>query len=183
MQEFGCGFVPLYADYAQMIDCTVEALDEYGRWLGEQVRTYDPRAEPIGDLRDLLVEVHEVLGAVNRIAHQGDGEERYGIDMSDLPSIEIPEGIDTSYPVWAMSSTGGMLTGECADCVETILDVIRAQNPDLDEDDLVQREDLPDGRTESARGVYDRIPSDEDLATENVGGWLPVEEPILHGND
>lgn len=42
---------------------------------------------------------------------------------------------------------------------------------------------LPDGRTESARGVYDRIPSDEDLATENVGGWLPVEEPILHGND
>jgi len=42
---------------------------------------------------------------------------------------------------------------------------------------------LPDGRTESARGVYDRIPSDEDLATENGGGWLPVEEPILHGND
>ena len=42
---------------------------------------------------------------------------------------------------------------------------------------------LPDGRTESARGVYDRIPSDEDLATENGGGWLPVEEPILHGID
>ncbi len=39
---------------------------------------------------------------------------------------------------------------------------------------------LHDGRTESARGVYDRIPSDEDLATENGGGWLPVEDPILN---
>ncbi len=118
MQEFGNGFVPRYADYALMIDCTVEALDEYGRWLGEQVRAYDPRAEPIEDLRDLLAEVHEVLGAVNQITHQGDGEERYGIDMSDLPSIEIPEGIDTAYPVWAMSSDGGTLTGECADRVD-----------------------------------------------------------------
>ena len=89
--------------------------------------------------------MREVLGAVNRIAHQGDGEERYGIDMSDLPSIEIPEWIDTSsYPIWAMSATGGVLTGECADRVETILDVIQTQNPDLDEDDLVQREDLPE---------------------------------------
>ncbi len=118
MQDFGNGFVPRYGDYALMIDCTVEALDEYGRWLGEQVRAYDPRAEPIEDLRDLLAEVHEVLGAVNQITHQGDGEERYGIDMSDLPSIEIPEGIDTAYPVWAMSSDGGMLTGECADRVD-----------------------------------------------------------------
>ena len=42
---------------------------------------------------------------------------------------------------------------------------------------------LPDGRTESARGAHDCIPSDDDLATENGGGWLPVEEPILHGND
>ena len=91
MQEFGNGFVPRYADYALMIDCTVEALDEYGRWLGEQVRAYDPRAEPIGDLRDLIIEVREVLGAVNQIAGVGDGEERYGIDMSDLPSIEVPE--------------------------------------------------------------------------------------------
>ncbi|MDI6720462.1 MAG: hypothetical protein QMD46_12700 [Methanomicrobiales archaeon] len=143
MQEFGCGFVPLYADYAQMIDCTVEALDEYGRWLGEQVRAWKP-SESIEDLRDLLAEVREVLGARNRISGVGLGEDWYGIDMSYLPSIEIPEGIDTSYPVWAMSSDGGMLTGECADCVETILDVIQTQNPDLDEDDLVQREDLPE---------------------------------------
>lgn len=90
MQKFGNGFVPRFADYALMIDCTVEALDDYGRWLGEQVRAWKP-TESIEDLRDLIAEVHEVLGAVNQIARVGDGEERYGIDMSDLPSIEIPE--------------------------------------------------------------------------------------------
>ena len=90
MQEFGNGFVPRFADYALMIDCTVEALDDYGRWLGEQVRAWKP-TESIEDLRDLIVEVREVLGAVNQITQQGDSEERYGIDMSDLPSIEIPE--------------------------------------------------------------------------------------------
>ena len=122
MEKFGNGFVPRYADYAQMIDCTVEALDEYGRWLGEQVRAWNP-SESIEDLRDLLVEVHEVLGAVNQIAHQGDGEERYGIDMSDLPSIEIPEGVDTAYPVWAVDKRGMALVGPGADEVESVEEV------------------------------------------------------------
>ncbi len=91
MEKFGNGFVPRYADYALMIvDGTVEDLDRYGNWLGEQVRTWKP-SDSIEDLCDLLVEVHEVLGAINQIAGVGDSEERYGIDMSVLPSIEIPE--------------------------------------------------------------------------------------------
>ena len=90
MERFGNGFVPRYADYALIIDGTVEALDKYGDWLGAQVRAWKP-SESIEDLRDLIIEVHEVLGAVNQIAQQGDSEKRYGIDMSVLPSIEIPE--------------------------------------------------------------------------------------------
>ena len=91
MQEFGNAFVPRYADYGLMfVDGTVEALDRYGNWLGTQVRSWKP-SDSIEDLRDLIVEVHEVLGAINQIAGVGDGEERYGIDMSNLPSIEIPE--------------------------------------------------------------------------------------------
>ncbi len=90
MEKFGNGFVPRYADYALIIDGTVEALDKYGDWLGAQVRAWNP-SESIEDLRDLIIEVHEVLGAINQIAGVGDGEERYGIDMSDLPSIKIPE--------------------------------------------------------------------------------------------
>ena len=90
MERFGNGFVPRFADYALIIDGTVEALDKYGDWLGAQVRAWNS-SESIEDLRDLIIEVHEVLGAVNQIAQQGDSEKRYGIDMSVLPSIEIPE--------------------------------------------------------------------------------------------
>ncbi len=90
MEKFGNGFVPQFADYGLMIDGTVEDLDDYGRWLGEQVRSWNP-SESIEELCDLIAEVHEVLGAVNQIAGLGDGEERYGIDMSVLPSIKILE--------------------------------------------------------------------------------------------
>ena len=90
MEKFGNGFVPRYADYALMIDGTVEALDHYGRWLGEQVMDWNS-SDSIEDLRDLIIEVHEVLGFVNQISGVGDSEKRYGIDMSKLPSIEIPE--------------------------------------------------------------------------------------------
>jgi len=123
MEKFGNGFVPRYADYAQMIDCTVEALDDYGRWLGEQVLAWKS-SECIEDLRDLLAEVREVLGAVNQIAHQGDGEERYGIDMSDLPSAPIPEEV-VGYPVWAVDKRGMALVGPDADEIENI-EVVRA---------------------------------------------------------
>jgi predicted Zn-ribbon and HTH transcriptional regulator len=121
MEKFGNGFVPRYADYAQMIDCTVEALDDYGRWLGEQVLAWKS-SECIEDLRDLLAEVREVLGAVNQIAHQGDGEERYGIDMSDLPSAPIPEEV-VGYPVWAIDKRGMALVGLGADEVESVEEV------------------------------------------------------------
>jgi len=90
MERFGNGFVPRYADYALIIDGTVEALDKYGNWLGTQVRAWNP-SESIEELCDLIAEVREVLGAVNQIAGVGDGEERYGINMSELPSIKIPE--------------------------------------------------------------------------------------------
>ena len=90
MEKFGNGFVPRYADYALIIDSTVEDLDKYGDWLGKQVRAWNS-SESIEDLYDLIAEVHEVLGAINQIAQIGDSEERYGIDMSVLPSIEIPE--------------------------------------------------------------------------------------------
>ena len=50
MERFGNGFVPRYADYALIIDSTVEALDKYGDWLGTQVRDWNS-SESIEDLR------------------------------------------------------------------------------------------------------------------------------------
>ena len=90
MEKFGNGFVPRYADYALMIDGTVEALDKYGDWLGKQVRTWNS-SKSVEDLRDLIKEVHEVLGFINQISGVGDSEKRFGIDISVLPSFEIPE--------------------------------------------------------------------------------------------
>jgi hypothetical protein len=109
-----------------MIDCTEEALDKYGDWLGAQVLAWKP-SESIEDLRDLLAEVREVVGARNRIS--GVDSARIGTGPHGRPaSARIPEWIGTSsYPIWAMSATGGVLTGECADRVETILDVIQTQ--------------------------------------------------------
>jgi len=37
-----------------------------------------------------------------------------------------------------------------------------------------------DGSTEMARGHHDRIRTHEDIATDNQGAWLPVEDPILN---
>ena len=90
MEKFGNGFVPRFADYALMIDGTMEALDKYGDWLGEQVRAWKP-SDGIEDLHDFIIEVHEVLGFINQISGVGDSEKRFGIDISVLPSFEIPE--------------------------------------------------------------------------------------------
>lgn len=57
----------------------------------------------INELRDLL----------NKI----DREE---IDMSDLPTADIPEDVDTSFPVWAMDNAGNMLVGDSADQIMTL---------------------------------------------------------------
>jgi hypothetical protein len=40
-----------------------------------------------------------------------------------------------------------------------------------------------DGSTEMAHGHHDRIRTHEDIATDNQGAWLPVEDPILNRDD
>lgn len=52
----------------------------------------------VADLRDFI--------AVNAITNG---------QMSALPSQDIPDDVDTSYPVWAMDKNGDMLVGDSAD--------------------------------------------------------------------
>lgn len=61
------------------------------------------------DLED-ITELRDLLNTINRDE----------IDMSDLPSADIPEDVDTSYPVWAMDKAGNMLVGDAADQVMTL---------------------------------------------------------------
>ena len=48
------------------------------------------------------------------------------IDMCDLPSMPIPDDVDTLYPIWAMDKKGYCLVGDAADQIEHI-DSIRGK--------------------------------------------------------
>lgn len=70
--------------------------------------------EDIEDLRSMLEDLHGCC----------DDYQLCGIDISDLPSEDIPDDIDTGYPVWAMDKHGLCLVGAELDLIET-LDEIR----------------------------------------------------------
>lgn len=46
-----------------------------------------------------------------KIAQLGATGEIDAVDLSALPSVEIPDDVDTDYPVWAMDKVGNMLVG------------------------------------------------------------------------
>jgi hypothetical protein len=163
MQQFGASsVVPRFADYPKkIIDLTLEDLDEYGYWLGEQVENWD--MQDTLELKILMDEVKEVLGLVNQVAAVGAAEDRYGIRIDSLPSAAIPEGIDTSYPVWAMDTSGRMLIGEAMDNITTITDVVICQS-DLLTEEPVRAADLP----EPVRSWY----LQGDAYTEDAGGYV-----------
>ena len=118
-------FTPQYENYYELTIVNHEDdLDRYGNWLAGNIRMYDPHADHIGVLRDLIVEMRRVLDAVNQITHTGSDETRYGIDTTDLPSIPIPDGISTEYPIWAMDSNGNVLVGESLTDIESITSII-----------------------------------------------------------
>lgn len=85
--------------------------------IAADIRGWD--LEDIRDLRDLLAELSEAL-------EEEDIQDprAVGINMTDLPTAEIPSDIDTSYPVWAVDMSGRALVGPGADEIET-LDEIR----------------------------------------------------------
>ena len=118
-------FTPQYENYYESkIVCHEDALDRYGNWLAGNIRMYDPHADHVSVLRDLIVEMKRVLTAINRVTHTGSDETRYGIDTTDLPSIPIPDGISTEYPIWAMDSNGIVLVGESLTDIESITSII-----------------------------------------------------------
>ena len=118
-------FTPQYENYYESkIVCHEDALDRYGNWLAGNIRMYDPHADHVSVLRDLIVEMKRVLTAINRVTHTGSDETRYGIDMAELPSITIPDGISTEYPIWAMDSNGNVLVGESLTDIESITSII-----------------------------------------------------------
>ena len=118
--------IPRYEAYHESkIAYHEDALDRYGNWLAGSVRLFNPQADHIGVLRDILEEMRRVLAIVNQITHTGSDETRYGIDMTDLPSVPIPDGMDTAAePIWAMDAQGNVLVGDVANQIVQITSII-----------------------------------------------------------
>lgn len=72
--------------------------------LVESIKGWDK--EDIRDLREHLLDLVNLIGNRNI--------DEVGIDISDLPSEEIPDEVDTAYPIWAMDKKGMCLVGDDA---------------------------------------------------------------------
>jgi len=94
----------------------LEVLDRAARIIAREVRAWD--TEDISELVELLAR----LDAIGDRADRRVGAEDY-VRMDALPSAPIPEGVDTSYPVWAVDKRGMALVGEGADEVESVEEV------------------------------------------------------------
>ena len=74
------------------------------------------------DVADLRVLLQELAACRDESGEPIDTQAF--VDMSMLPSFDIPPDIDTSYPVWAVDKSGRALVGDNADRIET-LDQVR----------------------------------------------------------
>ncbi|MFA5409576.1 MAG: hypothetical protein WC343_12465 [Bacilli bacterium] len=89
-------------------------LDRAARIIAREVRAWD--TEDVARLVELLTRLDEITERADRRA------EDY-VRMDALPSAPIPEGVDTSYPVWAVDKQGQALVGAGADEVESVEEV------------------------------------------------------------
>lgn len=100
---------------------TSEELREYGKEVGQMIMSWDK--QDIEDLREMIAELHEVQGALNADHGEATGYDEFGVDLSALPTEDIPPGLET-YPIWAMDKDNSdCLYGEGVDSVENIKEV------------------------------------------------------------
>lgn len=72
----------------------------------------------VTELKELLSEIFELKRTV---PPQFPYDLKFiGLDITDLPSVEIPDDLDTSYPIWAMDKQGCCLVGELLNHIEHI---------------------------------------------------------------
>jgi hypothetical protein len=82
--------------------------------MGTAIREWD--REDVDELLGLLTLLKETARSWGMTVDL----EYYGVDMTDLPSEEIPEHHLNTYPLWATDKRGRALVGVAADEIETI---------------------------------------------------------------
>lgn len=86
--------------------------------ISAEIRAWD--LSDVTDLRALIAELSKC-----RDENDDPIDTQDYIDMTSLPSAEIPDDVDTSYPVWAVDRSGYAMVGDGADRIEH-LDEVRA---------------------------------------------------------
>jgi hypothetical protein len=94
-------------------DANTEAVDAVSA-AAAAVNAWDK--QDIDELADLLTAYQDACAEAEFDIQHG------GVDMADLPSADMPDDVDTSYPVWAMDVHGGMLVGSDAQSTMTLVE-------------------------------------------------------------
>lgn len=111
--------IPLetYTPKAELIDeWTGKLLHDRAKNLVQRIKSWN-KVE-VKQLRNLVTELYAL-----RDEYGEPLDTQNYLDMSSLPSAEIPDDVDTSYPVWAMDEGGNCLVGDGADQIEHLIDI------------------------------------------------------------
>jgi len=87
-------------------DNFVEKLDE----LAESIKSWNKKDAQ--ELCDLLNEFEEICSDLNSEYYLDHDMSTHGIDLVQLPTLEIPESLEL-YPIWAVDVSDNCVVGSC----------------------------------------------------------------------
>ena len=125
----------------------------------KNVRTYDPKTQPISILKYNLDALEDLL--------------KYGVDIddlidfSDLPTLPIPDGKE-AYPIWSMDFTGDCLVGDAVDQIENIKEIILTWR--ISDGNASEETDNWDQVIDYVTNWYNHLVDDERLTPETLPG-------------
>ena len=111
--------IPLetYTTHAELVDeWTGILLHDRAKYIVQRIKGWNK--VDVKQLRNLVTELYAL-----RDEHGEPLDTQHYLDMASLPSAEIPDDVDTSYPVWAMDEGGNCLVGDGADQIEHLIDI------------------------------------------------------------
>lgn len=106
-----------YTSHEELVDdWTGKLLHDRARNIVQRIKVWNK--VDVKQLRNLVTELYAL-----RDEYGEPLDTQHYLDMSSLPSAEIPDDVDTSYPVWAMDEGGNCLVGDGADQIEHLIDI------------------------------------------------------------
>ena len=106
-----------YTSHEELVDeWTGKLLHDRARNIVQRIKSWNK--VDVKQLRNLVTELYAL-----RDEYGEPLDTQHYLDMSSLPSAEIPDDVDTSYPIWAMDEGGSCLVGDGADQIEHLFDI------------------------------------------------------------